>query len=113
MDESSVESTTSTTTSDDDDSNEGKNYEGTTKTYQSSPTMSTSYSVETTELETSTPPNSVETTELETSTQPKGEALVEAINKSTLPIATAKTKRKDRVSGTQTCSIYLLIFAIS
>ena len=33
-DESSVESTTSTTTSDDDDSNEGINYDCTTKTYQ-------------------------------------------------------------------------------
>ena len=75
--------------------------------------MSTSYSVETTELETSTPPNPVGTTELETSTQPIGDVSVEAINKRTLPKATSKTEKKVNVSGTQSSSIYLFSFAIS
>ena len=75
--------------------------------------MSTSYSLETTELETSSPPNSVGATELETSRQPIGEVSEEEINKRTLPKATSKTEKKVRVSGTQSCSIYLFSFAIS
>ena len=86
--------------------------------------MSTSYSVETTELETSTPPNSIGTTELETSSQGEfvvGEVLIEATNKSSLPITAAKRERTvrasrsdgDAISGNQSCSIHLLIFSIS
>ena len=82
--------------------------------------MSTSYSVETTEIETSTSPNSVGITELETSTQTIGEVMIEEINKTSLPVADAKTERTvkssrsdgDAIPGTECCSIYLFIFPI-
>ena len=82
--------------------------------------MSTSYSVETTEIETSTSPNSVGTTELEASTQTIGEVMIEEINRTSLPVADAKTERTveasrsdgDAIPGTESCSIYLFIFPI-